>query len=213
MSDVSDRRDTIVRYNASERTKHWVVAISFVLLTLSGLALFHPAMFWLSDLFGGGTWTRILHPFIGIVMFVAFVLLIMSLWRDNRFSERDWQWLKQWRDVVNNREENVPEVGRYNAGQKLLFVVLVVCMFGLLLSGFAIWRPYFAPYFPIGLIRLAATVHAICAFVIICSIIVHVYAGIWVKGSVHAMTHGTVTPGWAWKHHRAWFRDVIRRGQ
>ena len=213
MSDVSDRRDTIVRYNASERTKHWVVAISFVLLTLSGLALFHPAMFWLSDLFGGGTWTRILHPFIGIVMFVAFVLLIMSLWRDNRFSERDWQWLKQWRDIVNNREENVPEVGRYNAGQKLLFVVLVVCMLGLLLSGFAIWRPYFAPYFPIGLIRLAATVHAICAFVIICSIIVHVYAGIWGKGSVHAMTHGTVTPGWAWKHHRAWFRDMIRRGQ
>jgi len=213
MSDVSDRRDTIVRYNASERTKHWVVAISFVLLALSGLALFHPAMFWLSDLFGGGTWTRILHPFIGIVMFVAFVLLIMSLWRDNRFSERDWQWLKQWRDIVNNREENVPEVGRYNAGQKLLFVVLVVCMLGLLLSGFAIWRPYFAPYFPIGLIRLAATVHAICAFVIICSIIVHVYAGIWVKGSVHAMTHGTVTPGWAWKHHRAWFREMIRRGQ
>ena len=212
MSDVSDRRDTIVRYNASERTKHWVVAISFVLLALSGLALFHPAMFWLSDLFGGGTWTRILHPFIGIVMFVAFVLLIMSLWRDNRFSERDWQWLKQWRDIVNNREENVPEVGRYNAGQKLLFVVLVVCMLGLLLSGFAIWRPYFAPYFPIGLIRLAATVHAIFAFAMICAIIIHVYAGIWVKGSVHAMTHGTVTPGWAWKHHRAWFRDVIRRG-
>ena len=213
MTDETGRLDTIVRYTAAERTNHWVVAICFLLLALSGLALFHPAMFWLSNLFGGGTWTRILHPFIGIVMFVAFVLLIMTLWRDNRFSERDWQWLKQWRDVVNNREENVPEVGRYNAGQKLLFVVLVVCMFGLLLSGFAIWRPYFAPYFPIGLIRLAATVHAICAFAIICSIIVHVYAGIWVKGSVHAMTHGTVTPGWAWKHHRAWFRDVIRRGQ
>ena len=213
MSEATDRREMIVRYNASERTKHWVVAISFVLLTLSGLALFHPAMFWLSDLFGGGTWTRILHPFIGIVMFVAFLLLIMSLWHDNRFTERDWQWLKQWRDVVNNREENVPEVGRYNAGQKLLFVVLLVCMFGLLLSGFAIWRPYFAPYFPIGLIRLAATVHAICAFAIICAIIIHVYAGIWVKGSVQAMTRGTVTPGWAWKHHRAWFRDVIRRGQ
>jgi len=56
-------------------------------------------------------------------------------------------------------------------------------------------------------------VHAICAFAIICAIIIHVYAGIWVKGSVQAMTRGTVTPGWAWKHHRAWFRDVIRRGQ
>ena len=213
MSDEIDSSKTIVRYSAAERTNHWVVAICFLLLALSGLALFHPAMFWLSNLFGGGTWTRILHPFIGIVMFVAFVVLIMTLWRDNRFHERDRQWLKQWRDVVNNREENVPEVGRYNAGQKLLFVVLLVCMVGLLLSGFAIWRPYFAPYFPIGLVRLAATLHAIFAFAMICSIIVHVYAGIWVKGSVHAMTHGTVTPGWAWKHHRAWFRDVIRRGQ
>jgi formate dehydrogenase subunit gamma len=207
------RNDTIVRYSAGERTTHWVVAISFVLLTLSGLALFHPAMFWLSDLFGGGTWTRILHPYIGIVMFVAFVLLAMRLWRDNRMNKSDWQWLKQWRDVVNNREENLPEVGRYNAGQKLLFLVLVLCMLGLLLSGFAIWRPYFAPYFPIDLARFAATVHAICAFVIICSIIVHVYAGIWVQGSIPAMTRGTVTPGWAWKHHRAWFRDMIRRGQ
>jgi len=213
MSDEIGRDKTIVRYDAGARTIHWTVAISFVLLALSGLALFHPAMFWLSDLFGGGTWTRILHPFIGLVMFVAFVLLMLRLWSDNRMGDRDWQWLKQWRDVVNNREENLPEVGRYNAGQKLLFMVLVICVFGLLLSGFVIWRPYFAPYFPVGLARVAATLHAICAFLIICSIIVHVYAGIWVKGSIQAMTRGTVTPGWAWKHHRAWFRDVIRRGQ
>jgi formate dehydrogenase subunit gamma len=212
MSDDIDSGKTIVRYSAAERTNHWVVAICFLLLALSGLALFHPALFWLSNLFGGGTWTRILHPFIGIVLFVAFMLLIMRVWSDNRMGERDWQWLKQWREVVNNREENVPEVGRYNGGQKLLFFVLVICVFGLLLSGFAIWRPYFAPYFPIGLARLAATVHAICAFAMICAIIIHVYAGIWVKGSVNAMTRGTVTPGWAWKHHRAWFRDVIRRG-
>jgi formate dehydrogenase subunit gamma len=213
MSDDTDRLDTIVRYNASERTNHWIVAICFVLLALSGLALFHPALFWLSNLFGGGTWTRILHPFIGIVMFVAFLLLSMRMWSDNRMSERDWQWLKQFRDVVNNRKESVPEAGRYNGGQKLLFLVLVLCVFALLLSGIAIWRPYFAPYFPIGLARLAAAVHAFSAFVMICAIIIHVYAGIWVKGSIGAMTRGTVTPGWAWKHHRAWFRDVIRRGR
>ncbi|HSC11867.1 MAG TPA: formate dehydrogenase subunit gamma [Rhodanobacteraceae bacterium] len=212
MNDQSERRDTIVRYSAGDRTNHWVVAICFLLLALSGLALFHPAMFWLSNLFGGGTWTRILHPFIGVVMFVAFILLSMRVWSDNRMSERDWQWLKQWREVIGNREENVPEAGRYNGGQKLLFFVLVLCMLGLLVSGFVIWRPYFAPYFPVGLARLAATLHAICAFAMICAIIIHVYAGIWVKGSVSAMTRGTVTPGWAWKHHRAWFRDMIRRG-
>jgi formate dehydrogenase subunit gamma len=26
------------------------------------------------------------------------------------------------------------------------------------------------------------------------------------------MFKGTVTPGWAYKHHRAWFRQMIRPG-
>jgi len=45
----------IQRYNPSERSNHWMVAILFVLAALSGLALFHPALFGLSGLFGGGT--------------------------------------------------------------------------------------------------------------------------------------------------------------
>lgn len=207
MSD-SGRRDTIVRYSANERTNHWIVAIAFVLAALSGLALFHPALFWLANLFGGGPWTRILHPIIGLAMALAFLLLAASVWKDNRLQDRDWKWLRQMKDVVNNREEHLPEVGRYNAGQKLLFFVIVICMLGLLLSGIVIWRAYFSLYFSIDVIRLASLVHALCAFVLVCAIILHVYAAIWVKGSMQAMTRGTVTPGWAWKHHRAWFRET-----
>jgi formate dehydrogenase subunit gamma len=181
--------------------------MTFVLAALSGLALFHPALFWLSHLFGGGPWTRILHPIISLVMLLAFIFLAAAFWSDNRMQARDWQWLRRLKDVVNNREEQLPEVGRYNAGQKLLFFVLVICMLGLLLSGIVIWRAYFSMYFSIGVIRLASVVHAACAFVLICAIIVHIYAAFWVKGSLHAMTRGTVTPGWAWKHHRAWFRQ------
>jgi formate dehydrogenase subunit gamma len=208
MSDP-DRR-LIERYTAGERTNHWIVAIVFVLAALSGLALFHPALFWLSNFFGGGTWTRILHPLIGLIMMLAFLFLAAKVWKDNRLEKRDWQWLRQMRDVVNNRDEKLPEVGRYNAAQKLLFYVIVVCLVGLLLSGLVIWRAYFARYFSVGVIRLAAVVHAVSAFVLICAIIVHIYAAIWVKGSVEAMTRGTVTPGWAWKHHRAWFRQITK---
>jgi formate dehydrogenase subunit gamma len=200
--------DRIVRYTAGTRINHWIVAISFVLLALSGLALFHPALFWLTNLFGGGPWTRILHPFIGCVMVAAFSLLCVQFWRDNRMQQRDWIWLRKIKDVVENREENLPEVGRYNAGQKLLFFTLVVCLIVLLLSGITIWRVYFAEFFSIGVIRLGALLHAFFAFVLIVSIIVHIYAGVWVKGSIRAMTRGWVTPGWAWKHHRAWFREV-----
>ena len=205
---MADRRNLIERYNANERTNHWITAIAFVLLALSGLALFHPAFYWLTGLFGGGTWTRILHPFIGVVMFVSFALFAAHMWRQNRMTKADRQWLRQVGDVVNNREDRLPEVGKYNAGQKLVYYVLILCVLGLLASGIVMWREYFSFYFPIWAIRAASVVHAVCALVMICAIIVHIYAGIWVKGSVRAMVRGTVSPGWAWKHHRAWFREV-----
>ena len=203
------RRDLILRYSAAVRTRHWLVAIAFVLAALSGLALFHPALFGLSGLFGGGPWTRVLHPFLGLLMVVVFLILAGAVAADNRMEPRDWAWLRQYRDVVNNREDRLPEVGRYNAGQKLIFYVILACLAGLLLTGLPMWRAYFSIYLPVGLIRLSSVVHAVCALVLICTIIVHIYAAIWVKGSVHAMTRGTVTPGWAWKHHRAWFRETM----
>lgn len=206
-SDTS--RHTIERYTANQRTNHWIVAIVFILTAISGLALFHPALYGLSALLGGGTWTRILHPFLGVIMTLAFALLAAAMWRFNRMEPRDWQWLRQGRDVVNNREDRLPEVGRFNAGQKLLFFVLVVCILALFLSGIVIWRQYFSLYFSVGVIRAAAVVHGLSAFVLICAIVVHIYAAFWVKGSLGAMTRGTVTPGWAWKHHRAWFREKI----
>lgn len=201
----------IVRYSPNERSNHWLTAILFVLLALSGLALFHPSMFWLSALFGGGQWTRILHPFAGIAMFVSFAFLVLRFWHHNRFEEGDVQWLKQIGDVLANREDKLPEVGRYNAGQKLLFYAMVACMLGLLASGVVIWREYFAWYFPATVIRAAALFHAVCAFVLIIGIIVHIYAGFWIKGSIGAMMRGTVTLGWARKHHPRWFRESVKK--
>ncbi len=211
MNDVTGngRARLIERYTANERTNHWIVAIAFMLTASSGLALFHPALYWLSALLGGGTWTRILHPFLGLVMAVSFAVLAAAMWRFNKMEPRDWQWLRQSRDVVNNREERLPEVGRYNGGQKLMFAALVICVVGLLLSGMVMWREYFSLYFSIGVVRFAAVAHGILAFVLVCVIIVHIYAGFWVRGSFDAITRGTVTPGWAWKHHRAWFREKL----
>jgi formate dehydrogenase subunit gamma len=200
------------RYTPNERTNHWITAIAFVLLALSGLALFHPAMSWLYALLGGGQWTRILHPFIGVVMFVSFMLLALRMRAHNRFEPGDTQWLKQIDDVLANREDKLPKVGKYNAGQKMLFYALIVCMVLLLLSGIVIWRQWFSHFFPIGLIRFSALVHAFFAFVIIVSIIVHIYAGLWIKGSIGAMTRGFVSYGWARKHHPRWFEEVMRKG-
>jgi len=120
----------------------------------------------------------------------AFALLAVRFWRHNYLNPADWKWLRQYQDVINNREDRLPEVGRYNAGQKLLYWVIVACLTGLLLSGIVIWRAYFSFYFPISVVRLASVLHALCAFVLIASIIVHIYAAHLGQGSVHAMTRG-----------------------
>ncbi len=202
------RPKLIERYKASDRINHWFTALCFILLALSGLAFFHPSMFWLTNLLGGGTWARILHPFIGVVMFLSFLGLTVRFWHHNRMTDNDRKWLGQWRDVLNNREDKLPEVGRYNGGQKLLFWVMVLTMLLLLVTGIVIWQPYFAPAFSVTLVRWAVLVHAISAFVLILGIIVHIYAAIWVKGTIGAMTRGYVTRAWARKHHPAWYREV-----
>ena len=206
-----DGNPLIQRYTPNERSNHWVTAICFILLAVSGLAMFHPATSWMAVFLGGGQWTRILHPFIGLVMFVSFAILVVRFWHHNHIEKYDVQWMKQIGDVLTNREDRLPKIGMYNAGQKILFFVLIASMVGLLLSGIVIWRAYFAFYFPIDVVRFAALLHAFSAFVLICSIIVHIYAAFWVKGSIGAMVRGTVTYGWARKHHPRWFESVIKK--
>jgi len=208
-----DGNPLIQRYTANDRSNHWITAICFVLLAVSGLAMFHPATSWMAVFLGGGQWTRILHPFLGVVMFISFAVLVFRFWHHNKIDQADKQWMKQFGDVLTNREDRLPKIGMYNAGQKILFFVLIASMVGLLLSGIVIWRAYFAFYFPIDVVRFAALLHAFSAFVLICSIIVHIYAAFWVKGSIGAMVRGTVTYGWARKHHPRWFEAVIKKSR
>jgi len=144
-----DPRD-LVRYSGSERANHWVVGMCFILLALSGLAFFHPAFFPLTMLFGGGTWARILHPFIGVIMTAFFVVMAMRFWKLNVMSPTDWEWLRRIRELIDGDDHNMPEMGKYNGGQKLLFWLFVGCVFLLFVSGIVIWRAYFAGFFPIG---------------------------------------------------------------
>ncbi|HUX90009.1 MAG TPA: formate dehydrogenase subunit gamma [Gallionellaceae bacterium] len=200
----------INRYTSSERSNHWAVAITFILLALSGLALFHPAFFFLTNLFGGGVWARILHPFIGVVLFVLFVYMALGFAQHNRITNADREWMKRIKDVVLNNDDKLPAVGKYNAGQKYLFWTLVVCIPLLFVTGVIIWQPYFAPIFPVTLLRLAVLLHALAAFVSIAGIMVHIYAAIWVKGSIRAMIRGTVSKAWAKHHHAAWLKEITK---
>ncbi|HEV2571513.1 MAG TPA: formate dehydrogenase subunit gamma [Beijerinckiaceae bacterium] len=202
---------TVDRYTVGARINHWITAVSLVLLALSGLALFHPSLFFLTVFFGGGEWTRTIHPWIGVVLFFSFLGLFFRFWKLNLWKREDGTWLARVRDVVAGHEEKLPEVGKYNAGQKLVFWSMSLLILVLITSGIVIWDQYFGPYFTITQKRVAVLVHAVTAVVAISVWIVHVYAAIWVRGTIGAMTSGQVTGGWAWRHHRKWLRNLVAK--
>ena len=200
---------TVDRYTASARINHWITATSLVLLALSGLSMFHPSLFFLTALFGGGQWTRAIHPWIGIVLFFSFSLLFIRFWRANLWRRVDITWLARLRYVLAGEEDRLPEVGKYNAGQKVVFWGMSLLIIILIATGLVIWDQYFAQYTTIDQKRLAVLIHAAAAVIMICIWIVHVYAAIWVRGTIGAMTRGRVTGGWAWRHHRKWLRELV----
>lgn len=208
----------VFRYRGITRLNHWVTAFSMIVLAISGFALFDPALYFLTGLFGGGAVVRWLHPIVGIVLFVSFLLMFIQMWKLNLPKREDATWVAKIGDVVKGNEENLPELGKYNAGQKFVFWAMTVLILTLLVSGFMIWEeqvPLWADYAPqlatIPARRIAVVIHALAAVGILLVFILHVYAAIWTRGTLSAMTRGTVTGGWAFRHHRKWLRELAGR--
>ncbi|MDR2991488.1 MAG: cytochrome b/b6 domain-containing protein, partial [Burkholderiaceae bacterium] len=84
----------IRRYSDNQRINHWLVVVLFGLAGFSGLALFHPNLFFFTQFYGGPQWTRIVHPYFGICAVLLFLGMIYHFWRANVWREEDNQWLQ-----------------------------------------------------------------------------------------------------------------------
>ena len=198
------------RYDDNTRMNHWAIALLFFAAGLSGLAFFHPSLFFLSGLFGGGTWSRILHPYLGVLMFLCFIGMYVRLWRENVINPQDKAWMAKAGEMLKGNKAGMPPVGKYNAGQKVVFWLMTGSLLVLLLTGILFWHAWF-PDFPIWARRIGVLLHAFSAVVLVLTVIVHVYAAIWVKGTTRAMTRGTVSPGWAKMNHPLWYEEMTRK--
>jgi formate dehydrogenase subunit gamma len=218
--EASDVHVRVPRYSGTARINHWVVAATFTLLILSGLALFHPSLYGLTVLFGGGQNARWIHPWLGLLLTVAFIGLFLRFVTQNLPEKTDIEWLSRIRHVLNpGGEKYLPEVGKYNAGQKFVFWSQTVLILVLLLSGITIWQqamPYMESTLDVQisleLRRWGVVIHATAAVLTIVVFVIHVYSAIWVRGTIDAMTRGSVTGGWGWRHHRRWLRRKVKEG-
>ncbi|ECF1263603.1 formate dehydrogenase subunit gamma, partial [Salmonella enterica subsp. enterica serovar Uganda] len=143
--DEIESRDPVVvsRYRGFTRANHWVTAICMIILLLSGFSLFHPSLFFLTGLFGGGQTTRWLHPIVGVLVFFSFLLLFVQMWRLNLLRREDVTWSKRIGDLLKGDEEKMPELGKYNAGQKFVFWGMSLLIVVLITTGIMIWEQYF----------------------------------------------------------------------
>lgn len=206
---AADARNRIPRFSFTERVIHWAAALSFLYTALTGLALWTPALFWLAYVFGGGAATRAGHPWAGVIFAAAVAFMFRNWSRQMRLDADDRVWLRNAHKYATHDEEGLPEPGRFNAGQKMLFWLQSVSIVLLLASGVVLWWPELMPR---GLRLTAVLLHPVVAIISIGGIIIHIYMGTAaVPEAFRGMVQGWVRPGWAASHHPKWYREITRR--
>jgi formate dehydrogenase subunit gamma len=202
----------IERFNAVERTTHWTLAISFVLLALSGIMILWGKFIvlpWLG--YTGNSWLVIvaknLHNFIGPLFIFSVVVMALLFLKDNLPRSYDIDWMKKFGGMFSKSGEEVPS-GRFNAGEKVVFwagllgLGAAVSITGLILD-FPNWNQ------AREMMQVANVIHAMAAILFISMIMGHAYLGsIGMQGAYKAMRDGYVDEQWAKEHHLIWYEEV-----
>jgi formate dehydrogenase subunit gamma len=97
----------ILRYTFHERATHWVAALSYIYLLLSGLAFWSPELFWLTILLGGGQIARMVHPWVGLIFTAAIIYMAVMWARQMRVTENDKAWWRSLRFYITNQDDKM----------------------------------------------------------------------------------------------------------
>jgi formate dehydrogenase subunit gamma len=201
---------TIQRFGSMERFAHWMTAVSFILLALSGLNLTFGKRLVL-PLIGpeAFTWLTLMGKYIHNYVSFAFalgVLMMFLMWvKDNIPLPRDITWLKQGGGLIGT---NHPAAGRFNGGQKLIFWSVVLGGAGLAFTGYNLMFPFQYETNVAGM-QWMGVLHGFIAVIMTAIIIAHIYIGsVGMEGAFDAMGKGQVDVNWAKEHHSLWVEKV-----
>ena len=188
-----------------ERLVHFLFAGSCVLLFISGFGLMYHSMSFLTALFGGHFITKYVHNFAGL-LFAGSGLLAVIIWFKEGaiFDEDDIKWFMKGGGYLWTKE-GIPPQGRFNAGQKLYFVLKAITWVALSLTGVMMWFPY---AFGRTLVTLCYPLHIACVAALSGAVIIHIFLGsIGNPGTIMAMITGKCTRAWARFQHPKWLKE------
>jgi formate dehydrogenase subunit gamma len=196
----------ILRYNLLERAMHWLAALTYAYVLLTGLAFYSPHLYWIAAILGGAPTSRFWHPWVALVFLVSLAWMWRAWKGDMRITVADRRWGEAMDHYIRNEDWDLPPIDRFNLGQKYFFWVMLFAGAVLLLSGVAMWFPEIVPAVTRGVVIL---LHVAAALVTIGAFIIHVYMGTAVvRGGFTSIIRGEVTPEWAKLHHRLWYHRV-----
>jgi formate dehydrogenase subunit gamma len=200
----------IHRFSAVERFSHWLTAVSFVVLGLTGLNITFGKVL-LLPLIGPEAFSSLsaaskyMHNFISFSFVVGLGLIVAKWLKDNIPSRVDIDWLKQGGGFIKSKHA---PAGRFNAGEKLVFWFALVAGAAVIVSGYMLLFPFY--FASIAGMQIAQVVHALVAVLFVAVIIAHIYIGtVGMEGAFEAMGTGEVDLNWAKEHHDLWLRDRL----
>jgi len=200
----------IRRFSTADRYAHWLLAITWVVLAITGLVMSlgkavllpvigYTLFSWLAIL------SKNLHNFAGPILIVAVPWMFVQYIRDNGIGAEDFKWFANVWGYFRGHE--YPSA-RFNAGEKLVFwVVLVILTTILVVTGLILNFPNFGQ--TRTTMQTANLIHMVASYLAIALAAVHIYLGtIGMKGAYRAMRDGYVSEAWAEHHHKRWYDDV-----
>jgi formate dehydrogenase subunit gamma len=203
---------TIVRFNAFERFVHWMTATCFIVLGLTGLnitfgrPLLLPLL-GLETFSAWSQWAKYAHNYLSFPFTIGVVMIFLMWIAGNIPNNVDVEWVKRGGGIVGNDH---PPAYRFNAGQKMIYWIVVLGGGAMAVSGYLLMFPFYAT--DVNGMQWAQIVHGTVAVLFVAAMLAHIYIGtIGMEGAFEAMGTGEVDVNWAKEHHSLWLEQEQAR--
>jgi formate dehydrogenase subunit gamma len=199
---------TLVRFNVFERAVHWMTATCFVILALTGLNItFGKELLlpWLGPeaFTSWAQWAKYIHNYLSFAFTIGVVLIFFMWIAENLLNRVDVEWLKRGGGIIGHDH---PPAYRFNAGQKMIYWIVVLGGGAIVASGYLLMFPFSVT--DITGMQVIQVIHGVVAVLFVAIMIAHAYIGtIGMEGAFEGMWDGTVDVNWAKEHHSLWLEE------
>ena len=208
---------SVLRFDVMERFVHWLCASTFVVLGITGLNItFGRALLlpWMGPqaFSTWSEWGKYTHNFLSFAFTIGVVLMFVMWLGRNLPTIADIEWLKLGGGMFDPSNSTHAPAHKFNAGQKILFWLIVLASAAMIISGFMLLFPFYYGL-TIGNMQLAEIFHGVVGVLFVALILGHIYLGtVGMDGAFQAMSDGDVDLNWAKEHHNLWVKEEIQPG-